>query len=81
MSEMTEIVDCRAGKSFAWENSEPTPIFETVTGINIGCHFICRAEQIPEQIRKAVAAGGTVRAEVGTEPDAQKLISFRRFVL
>lgn len=58
-----------------------TRLFEMVTGINIGCHFICRTEQILEQIRKAVDAGGTVKAEVDTEPDLQRLISFRRFVV
>jgi hypothetical protein len=82
MSEMTEIVDCSSKTQLGWgTDPKQTYMFKTVTGINVGCHFLCRAEQIPEQIRKAVDAGGTVKAEVGTEPDLQQLISFRRFVV
>jgi hypothetical protein len=69
----TEIVVCSAKERFGW--GSPAQIS------HIGSRFTCKAEDIPEQIRKAVDAGGTVKAEVGLEPDADGLVPFRRFIV
>jgi hypothetical protein len=77
----TEIVVCSAKERFGWGSPAQIYIFKTETGSHIGSRFTCKAEDIPEQIRKAVDAGGTVKAEVGLEPDADGLVPFRRFIV
>jgi hypothetical protein len=78
---LTETVVCSSKERFGWGTPEQFYLFNTETGINIGSRFICKVEQIPPQVRSAVDAGGRVKAEVGTEPDGQGLIEFKRFVI
>jgi hypothetical protein len=56
MSETNEIVVSSVKERFGWGNPEQIYIFKTETGINVGCRFLCRVENIPEQIRKVVEA-------------------------
>jgi len=78
---LTEIVVYTSGERFGWENPEQFYLFKSETGINIGSRFMCKVEEIPPQVRNAVDTGGKVKAEVGTEPDAEGLIEFKGFIV
>ena len=78
---LTEIVVCSSSERFGWGNPEQIYIFMTETGTNIGSRFFCIVEEIPPQVRNAVDTGGKAKAEVGTEPDGEGLIEFKRFIV
>jgi hypothetical protein len=57
------------------ENPKPIYVFKTEHA-----WFTCKAKDIPLKLQSAVDTGGAAKAEVGTEPDADDLIQFIRFV-
>ena len=61
------------------EIPEQIYIFKTETGsVPV---FFCIVEEIPPQVRNVVDTGGKAKAEVGTEPDDEGLIEFKRFIV